>query len=108
MAEWNLRQILPLFMIVWLLGCISCKSTSEVDPVKNPILIDFVETDNLAYVVDKAAAEGKLVFVEFVTDWCLPCKMMDEDVFTHKETADFINKNFISYKIDAEKKMVLI
>jgi thioredoxin-related protein len=29
--------------------------------------------------------------------------MMDEEVFTHQETADIINKDFVSYKVDAEK-----
>lgn len=28
---------------------------------------------------------------------------MDKDVFTHQATADIINKDFISYKVNAEK-----
>lgn len=64
---------------------------------------DFVHADNLASVLQRAERENKLVFVDVYTSWCLPCKMMDKDVFTHEETADKINKNFISYKVDAEK-----
>ena len=104
MVEWKPKHNLIYLVVLVFIGLNSCKSTSEVEPDKSPILVDFVAADNLAYIVDKAAEEGKLVFVEFVTDWCLPCKMMDEDVFTHKETADFLNEHFISYKIDAEKE----
>ncbi len=35
--------------------------------------------------------------------WCAPCKLMDKEVFTHSPTADFFNKNFISYKVNIEK-----
>lgn len=56
---------------------------------------------------DQAAAaaksEGKLVFVDVMTSWCGPCKMMARDVFPQKKVGDFMNEKFVSIKIDAEK-----
>ena len=51
----------------------------------------------------KAKSENKLLFVDFYTSWCGPCKKMTKEIFTKKEIGDFFNKNFINLKIDAEK-----
>ena len=72
------------------------------------LLFNFVQSDNLASVLKKAESENKLVFVDIYTTWCLPCKVMDQNVFTHQETADVINEDFISYKVNAEKNNGLI
>nr|WP_121271889.1 thioredoxin fold domain-containing protein [Pedobacter schmidteae] len=50
-----------------------------------------------------AKVRNKLIFVDFYTDWCAPCKQMTLNVFPQKEAGDFYNSNFISYKINAEK-----
>ena len=51
----------------------------------------------------KAKAEDKLLFVDFYTVWCGPCKKMSADIFPRDEIGEFFNKNFISFKVDAEK-----
>ena len=35
--------------------------------------------------------------------WCGPCKLMEKNVFTDKNVADFYNKNFVNARIDMEK-----
>lgn len=51
----------------------------------------------------KAKKENKLLFVDFYTTWCGPCKKMSKTIFTQDEVGAFFNKNFISLKVDAEK-----
>ncbi|CAM4430241.1 Thioredoxin [Pedobacter westerhofensis] len=51
----------------------------------------------------KAKAEKKLIFIDIYTTWCGPCKMMAKDIFPLKSVGEKFNKNFINYKIDAEK-----
>jgi len=63
----------------------------------------FRSSNSLSEVLETAKKENKVVFVDMVTDWCMPCKLMDEEVFSHPETAAYMNKNFINYKVDAEK-----
>src|SRR5690606_35593617 len=46
---------------------------------------------------------NKPIFIDVYTEWCGPCKWMDQNVFNQKEVGDYMNKNFISVKLDAEK-----
>ena len=59
-------------------------------------------TNNLTKAKKQAAKEQKLIFIDFYTDWCKPCKMMDADVFKEGEIADRMNAFFINVKINAE------
>ncbi len=65
--------------------------------------ISFTESNSLQPLLDRAKTENKLIFLDFYTTWCLPCRVMDEEVFSLASTGDQIDKNFISYKVDAEK-----
>lgn len=49
-----------------------------------------------------AKAENKYVFADVYTDWCGPCKMMDQQVFPMKEMGDYFNPKFVSIKLNAE------
>jgi thiol-disulfide isomerase/thioredoxin len=70
---------------------------------KDAIKINF-ETDNkLSDVLDKAAAENKLVYLDLNATWCTPCKLMQRDVYTHRPTASFFNQNFINHIVDIDK-----
>lgn len=47
--------------------------------------------------------ENKILFVDFYTDWCGWCTVMDKNTFQDSATAIFMNENFILLKVDAEK-----
>jgi len=54
-------------------------------------------------LIKRAARERKLIFVDVYTDWCLPCKRMEKEIFTQKEVAKFYHNSFICYRLDAEQ-----
>ncbi|MFT6335191.1 MAG: thiol:disulfide interchange protein [Saprospiraceae bacterium] len=100
----NILGLLAIAVMVVLQSCGGTKTVVNATPKKTKnFAFDFVESNKLQSVLDLAAAENKLVFLDVYTTWCLPCKMMEENVFTDKTTAAIINKDFISYKVDAEK-----
>ncbi|MEG0499664.1 MAG: thioredoxin family protein [Rikenellaceae bacterium] len=54
-------------------------------------------------VLTKAKSQNKLVLLDFYTDWCVPCKQMDEHIFTQQRVKNVIDRDFIRLRIDAEK-----
>ncbi|MPR33432.1 thioredoxin family protein [Salmonirosea aquatica] len=65
--------------------------------------IDF-EKASWEKIKAKAKAEKKLIFVDVYTTWCGPCKMLDSQVFSDRETGRRMNAFFVSYKADAESQ----
>lgn len=52
----------------------------------------------------KAKVEDKLIFIDFHTEWCGPCKKLAAGPFMEQKNGDFYNDNFINLKLDAEKE----
>lgn len=50
-----------------------------------------------------AAQSGKrYVLVDVYTDWCGWCKRMDRDVYARDDVSEYLNRRFVSVKLDAE------
>lgn len=50
-----------------------------------------------------AEKEKKMIFIDFYTTWCGPCKMMSSEVFTQDQVGEYFNRAFVNLKVDAEK-----
>ena len=64
--------------------------------------INFSMAPNWQEVLKLAKKTNKSIFVDLYATWCVPCKMMDRDVYTNKQVAEFANKNFISIKVQMD------
>lgn len=51
----------------------------------------------------KAKAENKLIFMDCFTDWCGPCKWLDDNTFRDPSIVQYFDTNFINLKVDMEK-----
>lgn len=98
----NLFFSVLIFLIILVIS--SCNSTKKtVIPKVNAVQFELNTNESLTNILAKAESENKLVFVDFYADWCLPCQLMDEEVFNKTEVYNFMNKHFINYKVDIEK-----
>ncbi len=69
--------------------------------------IDFIKvsgSDQMEDVWERAAKENLNVFVDVYASWCGPCKWMDANVFATEEAGNYLNKGFISVKMDGESE----
>lgn len=51
----------------------------------------------------RAKSEGKPIMIDFYTDWCGACKVLDSDVYTDGSVISQ-SANWVSIKINAEKR----
>lgn len=56
----------------------------------------------------KAKASNKLVFIDFETTWCGPCKSMDEWVYTDAEVAAAMTEKYVGVKLDGDIEKALV
>jgi len=62
--------------------------------------INFMKDQSFYDVMDRAEKENKAIFIDFYASWCSPCKMMDMEVFNDSSVANYMNSNFINFKVD--------
>jgi len=46
--------------------------------------------------------EGKKIFVNFYADWCRYCVKMDKETFRDPAVVDYLNRHFISAKVNSD------
>ncbi len=52
--------------------------------------------------MEKAKADHKKVLVDVYTEWCGWCAKMDTEVYTNPGVKDYLSKNFVIIKMNAE------
>ncbi len=64
-----------------------------------------VQFDNSRWqqVLKKAKKANKYIFIDCYTTWCGPCKQMEKEVYVKPEVGDYVNRHFISVKIQIDK-----
>ena len=58
--------------------------------------------DDLRTGINRAASEGKLVFMEFSASYCTPCRIMDEYTFTNPAVIGRMNSSYVPVKVDIQ------
>ena len=47
---------------------------------------------------------NKKVYINFYTDWCGYCRMMEKKTFTDEKVIAYLNTNYIPVRVNAEKE----
>ncbi len=97
-----------VFIILLIASCskptyTSSRSSTYKKKSESTVLVDFDRSNKLSGAMDDARSSGKYIFMDFYTDYCPPCKMMDKEVFTNRELANYLNSNFVNVKVNGGK-----
>lgn len=58
----------------------------------------------LSEALKEAKTEKKLIMIDFFTDWCKWCKVLDQKTYSDEEVGKFADSHFVSIKINADDK----
>ena len=76
------------------------KSPYLIQHVTNPV--DWYPWGDVAFA--KAKSENKPIFLSIGYSTCHWCHVMERESFTNQKVADFLNKHFVSIKVDREER----
>ncbi len=54
-----------------------------------------------------AKYENKIIFLHFYADWCYYCKKMENETFKDHKIIEYLNRNFVSIRLNADKEKKL-
>lgn len=100
-----MKNFVSIFLIFSMVVIVqSCGSTKKISAPSGTHQIGaiYFQDGTFDEVLKKAKQQNKPIFVDFYATWCGPCKMMEKDEFGNEALGQFLNKNFLSYKLDGE------
>ncbi len=88
------KHILILF--IYSLLCFEISESQENNPK-----LKWLNFNDAVKVSEKS---NKKLLVDVYTDWCSWCKKMDSNVYANEKVLEYLNKNFVVVKLNAEGK----
>ena len=102
-----MRPALAFFILCTALlsGIVFAAPNSGKAPVIPQSLVKWMDYST---ALEKAKKEPKLIFVDMYADWCIPCRVMDKNVYMNPTVASILNKKFYPVKLDADSETPIL
>ncbi len=93
----NLNRRLTIFVLAAAMIVCQCGSAAEI-----------LWSTNIEDALQRAAASGQPVLLEFTADWCKFCQKMEKNTFTNTHVSERISRDFVAVRVDADQNKDLV
>jgi thioredoxin-related protein len=92
------------FGIIFLLGLLALFAREGVWFKLQPTMTGYICGTwlTLNQALEEAAKKPKKILIDVYTNWCPPCKMLNQRTFGNPDIAKYINENYYAVKFNAE------
>ncbi|WP_022667719.1 thioredoxin family protein [Desulfospira joergensenii] len=73
----------------------------------SPALGQAIDWKTYGAGIREARQENKKIFLHFMTQWCGYCKKMNATTFKDEEVIAFLNRHFVSIKVDGDREKAI-
>lgn len=96
------RHLVSIILYVaFLSGVVLAAPKTDKAPAAPQSLVQWMDYNT---ALEKAKTEPKLIFVDMYADWCIPCRVMDKNVYMNPTVASILNKKFYPVKLDVDSE----
>ncbi|UCD75497.1 MAG: thioredoxin family protein [Phycisphaerales bacterium] len=95
-----LKTVLALAVPLLIIGCNENAEPDPPPPATQVAHSKIFVKKSFDEAMAAADAEGKVLFVDVVTSWCVPCKEMDKSTWLDENLAEWFAEHAVAIKID--------
>ena len=77
---------------------------NDAVPAKKALPKSTVHWMSYETALEKAKNGPKLIFVDLYADWCIPCRVMDANVYSDPTVSSLLNTRFYAVKLNADSQ----
>jgi thioredoxin-related protein len=93
------KQVGSIFAVVFMLGLILAGVT---------VAAGGIQWHPYKAGMDLGKKENKKIFLHFWAQWCDSCKIMAKETFADSAVIAYLNKNFISIRVNSDKERTIV
>jgi thioredoxin-related protein len=79
-------------------------ATAGIETPKPPVASNEIQWQSYETGMKMIKEQNKKGFLHFYTDWCTYCKIMNKQTFVDPKIIDYLNNNFVSIRVNADKQ----
>ena len=88
-----------LYLLTIGVAIVAAAFTNPFKVTSSEIIYHTISIDE---AIVKAKLEDKNIFVKYEAEWCLPCQIMDESIFSEDNIISILNENYITIVADKD------
>lgn len=102
-----MKKLINIFLLTILIFTLGCSGSDQDTVAQEKVTKTDSKSAEVVWMkfdegIEKAVKENKNIIVDFYTDWCHWCKVMDEKTFSEPGIAKKLHEKFVTIRINAE------